>query len=232
MLDIVKKQRILPQLDSVKMQDAEMMRPSAPIAARVGYVLFAALSLLVALVSLRALVSPLPLAMPNMAHYLDGRSLPLWGHVLAGPLALALAPLQMSARLRTRAPALHRRTGYVALAAILVGAVSALALLPDFTGSRFAAAGFATLGTLWLGFAALGLAAARRGDTPAHRRFMLRATALTFGAVTLRLMMAPLMAAGWSVDETYQVTAWGCWLPGLALTEVLLRRGRNAKGRR
>jgi hypothetical protein len=37
--------------------------------------------------------------------------------------------------------------------------------------------------------------------------------------------MAPLMAQGWSVVETYDVTAWASWVPNLILVELWLRRG-------
>lgn len=192
-----------------------------PVLSRFPVLLGAALCLIVAAASRRWIVLPLALSMPHMAHY-SGAA--LWGHVLFGPLALALVPVQLSARLRARAPGLHRAAGYLSLVAIAVAALSALALLPRFQGIPFAAAGFAALAVLWIVFPALGLAAARRGDLAAHRRFMLRTSVLTFGAVTLRIIMAPLMAAGWSVTETYQITAWGCWLPFLIGLEVWMRR--------
>lgn len=50
---------------------------------------------------------------------------------------------------------------------------------------------------------------ARAGDYDAHRRWMLRSRTLTFGAVTLRIIMGPLMAMGWTGAQTYDVTAWG-----------------------
>lgn len=181
----------------------------------------ATLCLVVALVSLRWLAVPLAQAMPHMAHY-GGPA--LWGHLLFGPIALALVPVQLSSRLRAQAPGLHRAAGYASLAAIAIAAFSALAMLPRFLGTPFAAAGFAALALLWLAFPALGLAAARRRDFAAHRRFMLRTSVLTFGAVTLRIIMAPLLAAGWSVTDTYQITAWGCWLPFLIGLEFWLRR--------
>ena len=195
------------------------------ISSRVPAILCAALCLAVALASLRWIVLPLDLVMEHMAHY-SGAA--LWGHVLFGPLALALVPVQLSARLRARAPGLHRAAGYLSLLSILIAALSALLLLPNFLGTPFAASGFAALAVLWIVFPALGVAAARRGDLAAHRRWMLRTCVLTFGAVTLRIIMAPLMAAGWSVVETYQVTAWGNWLPFLIALELWLRRRTGA----
>jgi hypothetical protein len=33
----------------------------------------------------------------------------------------------------------------------------------------------------------------------------------------------PLIAQGWSVVETYQITAWASWLPDLIAVEISLR---------
>lgn len=195
-------------------------------AMRVWWGVFWVGSLLIALATLRAVVLPMELVMPNMAHYRLDAPLALVAHLVGGPLALALAPFQLWAGLRRRRPTLHRWMGRAYGAAILVGGVGALAMVSDFTGSGFAAAGFAALGLAWLFTTAAGIWHARAGDLAAHRRWMLRSVALTFAAVTLRLIMAPLMAAGWSVNDTYLITAWGCWVPNLIVMEWWLRRGR------
>ncbi|MCB1391383.1 MAG: DUF2306 domain-containing protein [Rhodobacteraceae bacterium] len=177
-------------------------------------------SVLVAVSSWRILVTPMAETMEVMLHYLPEARLAFVAHMVGGPLALLLAPFQLWQGLRRRRPALHRWTGRVYGVAILVGGMGSLALLPRFEGSAFAQAGFAVLAVLWVGVTALGIARARAGDLAAHRRWMLRSVALTFAAVTLRLIMVPLMAAGWSVTETYQVTAWGSWLLNLMVLEL------------
>ena len=189
--------------------------------------LFWIASLAVGLMSLRWLVLPMDLAMPNMAHFQTDAPLALIAHLTGGPLALLLAPFQLWSGLRARRPGVHRALGRIYGLAILIGSLGSLALVPAFTGSSFAAAGFVALALLWLATTALGIRAARARDFVRHRRWMLRSVALTFAAVTLRVMMAPLMAAGWSVNETYQVTAWGCWLVNLAVIEALLWRRRR-----
>ena len=62
---------------------------------RPAYWTFAVLSLLITLSSLRGLIAPLSLVMPNMAHFLTEAPWRLWGHILGGPLALALLGLDM-----------------------------------------------------------------------------------------------------------------------------------------
>lgn len=190
----------------------------------VGTILFWFLSLAIALVSLRFLALPLEQAMPNMAHYLTDAPLGLFSHVVAGPLAMALAPFQLWGGLRRARPRLHRWLGYVSATAIAVAGLGSLALLPTFQGSLWAASGFACLAVLWLAATARGIWLARAGRLTEHRAWMLRSVALTLAGVTLRLIMPFLILRGWSVVETYDVTAWACWLPNLIAVEWWLRR--------
>jgi uncharacterized membrane protein len=185
---------------------------------------FALSSGLIVLVSLRALVLPLDLVMPNMAHFAVDAPWGLWGHLLGAPLALALAPFQLVPGLRARHPALHRWTGRVYALAVLTAGVSALSMVPTSIAGGFARAGFASLALAWIGTTALGVSLAMRGQTARHRVWMLRSVALTFGAVTLRVYMAPLMASGWTIAETYDLTAWGCWVPNLIVLQIWLSR--------
>jgi hypothetical protein len=191
---------------------------------RLGMWFFALSSGAIALLSLRSLVAPLSLVMPNMAHFLSDAPWALWGHILGGPLVLALAPVQVSRSIRARWPWLHRLSGRLYGLGVVIAGLSALALAPTAEASLFARAGFTALALSWLFTTGRGIWLARSGDYEAHRIWMLRSLALTFGAVTLRIIMMPLMASGWTVAQTYDVTAWGCWVPNLIVLELWLRR--------
>ena len=195
---------------------------------RFGFWVFVLSSGLIALMSLRSLFAPLAMVMPDMAHFLEDAPLALWGHLLGAPLVLALAPLQASRRIRARWPLAPRISGRLYALGVLIAGLSALALVPTSVASLFARAGFTTLAVCWIVFTARGVWLARAGDYEAHRRWMLRSLTQTFGAVTLRLMMLPLMAAGWTAAQTYDVTAWGAWVPSLILLELWLRRRPQA----
>ena len=195
---------------------------------RPAYLIFAVLSLLIAVSSLRGLIAPLPLVMPNMAHFLTEAPWRLWGHILGGPLALALAPLQLSVWLRQRCPRVHRWSGRLYGAAVLIAGLAGMTLAPTSDASNFARAGFVVLGVLWLFSTFKGIQFAMRGDLSRHRWWMERSIALTFSAVTLRLIMGPLMASGWSVAQTYDITAWGSWVLNLAILEIWQRKRKAA----
>lgn len=197
---------------------------------RTAFWTFAVLSLLIAVLSLRWLLAPLALVMPGMAHFVDEAPWRLWGHILGGPLALMLAPVQVSQRIRMRWPVLHRWSGRLYGGAVLVAGLAGMTLAPTSIASDFARAGFVVLGAVWIACTSMGIACAMRGQLGLHRWWMQRSLALAFSAVTLRFMMAPLMASGWTVSETYDITAWGSWLFNLAMLQawILWRGKRNA----
>lgn len=197
----------------------------APIARYV----FAFLSVTVAALALFFLTLPLADALPHMAHYLQAGRWRAYAHMLAGPLVLLLAPLQLSQGLRRRWPGLHRLSGYLYAAGVLLGGAAALTMLPYFQGSRTAAIGFALLAVLWISTTLRGVILARAGNLQAHRLWMARSLAVTFAAVTLRLEMIPLIAAGWTVTETYQITAWSSWGLNLLVVEAWRLRKQNRR---
>jgi uncharacterized membrane protein YozB (DUF420 family) len=96
--------------------------------------------------------------------------------------------------------------------------------------------GFGLLAVVWLACATTAFRVIRRGDVPAHRRWMVRTFALTYAGVTLRLWMMlipPIAAALTGVDgqvawdRTYLVITFLCWVPNLVVAELYLRAGRR-----
>lgn len=182
------------------------------------------LCVLVALISLAGQRGPIPITMPHLAHFVVDAKVALYGHIIFGPIAILLMPLQFMPKLRARRRGLHRMTGRIYVASVMIAAVSSLAMLPSSLATPWALSGFAVLAVLWMAFTLKAVMAARAGDIQTHQRWMIRSATLTFSAVTLRLIMAPLMIAGWSVVETYNVTAWGAWVPILIFVEWFVLR--------
>lgn len=149
---------------------------------------------------------------------------PVPAHFFAAGLALVLAPVQYLSGLRRRAPRLHRASGWVYVAAVLIGGISGLLLAPRAQGSPANAVNFALLSSLWLGFTYLAIHHAIAGRWEAHRRWMLRSIALTFAAVTLRLYLGLGIAVlGLPFATAYLAAAWLCWPVNLLACEWLLR---------
>ncbi|MEC7762318.1 MAG: DUF2306 domain-containing protein [Pseudomonadota bacterium] len=183
-------------------------------------------SLLIAIGSYRFVALGLAPAFPEMVPHIDATRLAFLAHVVAAPVALATACFQLMPRLRAARPRFHRWTGRLYGLAILVGGVSALIMAPGSNGGTVSMLGFGLLAVLWLGLTAIGIAKARARDFAAHRRWMIRSFALTFAAVTLRLELFPMMAAGLTYVEAITILAWLAWVPNLAVAELILRRPR------
>ena len=75
----------------------------------------------------------------------------------------------------------------------------------------FAAQGLACLGCLVGGFVAI-----RSGEVARHRRLMLSAAALAFGAVVLRGLLIGIDRLGVPFEVGYAVAAWMAWIVPLA----------------
>ncbi|MGY1662871.1 DUF2306 domain-containing protein [Geodermatophilus sp. SYSU D00705] len=154
-------------------------------------------------------------------------------HVGAGGLALLLSPLQFAARLRRRAPRVHRAVGRVTVTAIAVAGPAGFVLAPLSLAGPVGTAGFGLLALLWLACAATAFRAIRRGDVAAHRRWMVRTFALTYAAVTLRLWLAVLIAgqtalagvdAAVAFHRAYLLVPFLSWVPNLLVAERYLAR--------
>jgi len=153
-------------------------------------------------------------------------------HFFGAGLALLLLPLQFSTWLRGRWPAMHRTAGWLYVLAVLIGGVSGLILAPRAQGGWSTGSSFLLLGLIWLVATGLALRHALARRHAAHRRWMLRSAAMTFGAPTLRLYLGlGLGVFGLGFSEAYLLAAWLCWPVNLLLVEIYLRRESMATRR-
>lgn len=149
----------------------------------------------------------------------------LIAHGAVGALALALGPFQFVESLRRLRPRWHRVNGYIYLTCILVSGGTGLWLAFYTPGGLPATSGFFILAVLWLITGALALRAALKRDFSAHRAWMMRSYALTFGAVTLRIYLGlGVPVAGIPFEQVYGMAAWASWTINLIFIEWLLLR--------
>lgn len=159
-------------------------------------------------------------------------------HIFTAMIALVLGPLQFIPRVRAHRAA-HRVIGRCYLfAGVLPSACTAVpvALL---SGSLFTAVSLTIAAALWLTTGAAGYRAARSHDYRRHREWMMRSYALTFLAVTARVVV-PLILVGQvllssSSPDTIRSRVASMipigqtlgWMVNLAVAEVVIRRRRN-----
>ncbi|WP_344237022.1 DUF2306 domain-containing protein [Actinocorallia libanotica] len=146
-------------------------------------------------------------------------------HVVGGGLVLLLSPLQLSSRLRSRAPKAHRACGRIVLSVIMVAGIAGLLMAPFNMAGPLGVAGFGMLAVLWTACAVAAYSTVRRRDIAAHRRWALRLFALTYAGVTLRLWMIvltalqPGVAPETAFDRAYLLVPFLCWVPNLLIAE-------------
>jgi uncharacterized membrane protein len=151
-------------------------------------------------------------------------------HVIPGALFLALAPLQISSRIRTRHLRLHRRLGRVLMICALISGATGLffGLFLPFGGWSESLV-IVIVGVALFVSVARGFVAIRRGDVTTHREWMLRAFALCLGISTVRVVAAVLDVAGIPMEPRlmFVVSLWIGWILTLAVAELWIRYTRR-----
>ena len=187
-------------------------------------------SVLIALLSLRILVLGMDVGFPQLMHHDPDRTVVFWVHVLAGSTALLVMPWQFIKRLRLFSPLLHRCLGWIYLVAVLLAGLAGAALAPFAATNGFAGAGFLMLAAVWLATTGQAFIYAWERRIVDHQRWMVRSAALTFAAVTLRVMLTVSIPLGADFDIAYPIIAWACWVPNLLVAELYLARRRRPSG--
>ncbi len=194
---------------------------------RFNYLAAVVLSMLVALVSYRFLALGLDDAFPDFKDHIALRNLAFVAHVSASPVALFIGALQFFPRMRARRPALHRWLGRIYGVSVLIGGISGFWLALGAVGGPIASAGFGLLAIAWVFSTAQAIRLAMAGSFMEHREWMIRSFALTFAAVTLRLLLVGFMVAGFEYGPATVYIAWLCWVPNLIFAQWWISRTRN-----
>ncbi|MCP3097815.1 DUF2306 domain-containing protein [Myxococcus sp. K15C18031901] len=149
-------------------------------------------------------------------------------HIALGGLALAIGWTQFVARLRLARPGAHRLLGKVYVGAVFLSGLAGVYVGFFATGGVIAAAGFVSLGAVWLSTTASAWWLVMRRRFEAHRLMMTYSYSVCFAAVTLRLWMPVLMHALGDFIPAYRIVAWLCWVPNLGVAYLLSRRPSRA----
>jgi uncharacterized membrane protein len=163
----------------------------------------------------------------------------LVAHIFTASVALVLGPLQFIPNIRARRR-IHRTLGRIYL---LVGiAPAALTAIPVamWSGQVLTQVSLTVAAVLWLITGGLAYRAARRRDFAAHRAWMMRNYALTFLAVTSRVLTPAILVSQIAfsgvgsapvaahVAATIPIGQTLGWIVDLIVVEIMLRRAPNA----
>jgi uncharacterized membrane protein YozB (DUF420 family) len=162
-------------------------------------------------------------------------------HVPAAALAMILGALQFVPRIRARRSR-HRAIGRTFLGlgtlAFVVTGIPLAITTPNGDITRY---GVLLPALAWPVVAVLAWRAIRRGDVARHRVWMIRLYAITFFAITARmvtplllLVQVPVMQSRYGGDVQAAVEAsipygqWLGWIVNLAIAELIVRRTKRA----
>lgn len=191
--------------------------------------LFWFLSIAVAIISYRFVVLGMEVGFPNMAHQLVSANIMFYLHVISAPIALVVAPFQLSERFRTKSVRRHRLLGRIYCAAVFLGGISGTIIGFSAMHGPVAQTGFVVLAIIWMFVTIRAVDYVRRGQIALHREWMIRSIALTFAGVMLRVWLPAQLVLGVPFDVAYQVVAWLCWVPNALIAEYLIRMTRKPK---
>jgi len=130
-------------------------------------------------------------------------------HIIAGSFALILGSIQLSSRLRRKNIALHKLIGNAYVACVLISTAGAIAGLPSSTAPIPAVLGFWLLAIVWPIVTLAGYPWQGKFDMKRHGRLMIYSYALTCAAISLRLILIPLLIGGVPFRTAYPIAAWG-----------------------
>jgi uncharacterized membrane protein len=161
----------------------------------------------------------------------------LIAHVALATVAMMAALVQLGPDLRVRWPRLHRRVGWVYVAAALPAAATGLVIGAATPFGPILAVGNVALAASWFGFTINGYLAVRRHRFSDHRRHMLCSVTLAFSIITNRIWnpilyigLQPLRDSVFGGDEERYVwlvaglSGWLGWTMPLLVVTWWLRR--------
>jgi len=162
-------------------------------------------------------------------------------HIAPGVIYLLGAPLQLSRRFRTRHYDVHRRLGRILLTCALVGGVFALLFgIPLAWGGATEAAATVVFGIWFLACLCIAFRAIRRGEVPQHRRWMIRAFAVSIGIGTIRIWVGIFEGVEQAISRgtspaapdpmMFGIAFWLAFVMHVAIGEWWLRRTPDLAG--
>ena len=142
-------------------------------------------------------------------------------HISGGTAALFAGPFQLWSGLRDSHRRVHRWTGRVYVAGVLVGGAAAF-YLSFFSQPRSFGVALFALGVAWWVTVGTAVVAIKRQRIDAHRTWMIRGYVVTFSFVTFRMLIEMPLWSFACHARLAVVLPLACVAP-LAMIEALLR---------
>jgi uncharacterized membrane protein len=155
---------------------------------------------------------------------------PIWRtafyiHITGGMLALITGPINFIKKIRQYNLGLHRLIGKIYITSILLIAAPTGCYMAFYAnGGIYSTLGFLLMSILWFYTTFMAITTIRKKKVEEHIKWMVRSYAMTFAAVTLRLLV-PIMSMGFNMEHITIIvaTAWISWIINLIVAESLIK---------
>lgn len=148
-------------------------------------------------------------------------------HVTLGGLALTIGWIQFFEKFRTSDMKMHKSIGKLYVFSVLLSAFTGMYIALFAFGGVVASLGFIGLALAWLYTTLDAYRFARVQQILQHKKMMYYSYAVTFSAVTFRILN-PLLA--FTLDEkviAYQISAWLCWIINLLIAYLIVQKNES-----
>jgi uncharacterized membrane protein len=145
-------------------------------------------------------------------------------HVISGMLVILIGPFQFLPKLRAKNLQIHKKLGKIYAYGILgIAAPTGLIMAFYAEGGLYSTMAFLMMSGLWFYTTIMAIVTVKKKKIIEHKKWMYRSYALSFAAVTLRILV-PLMSLYTNSSETYVIisTAWLSWIINLIVVEALI----------
>lgn len=145
-------------------------------------------------------------------------------HVISGMLVILIGPFQFLPNLRKRYLHVHKKLGKIYAYGIL-GFAAPTGLIMAFyaEGGMWSTLAFLVMSFLWFYTTIMAIITVKKKKIIEHKKWMFRSYALSFAAVTLRLLV-PIMSLSNNLSEEFIIvsTAWLSWMFNLIIIETYI----------
>ena len=151
-------------------------------------------------------------------------------HVISGMLVILIGPFQFIKKFRNKNLNLHRLLGKTYVYAILlIAAPTGLIMAFYAEGGWWSTWAFIIMSLLWFYTTIMAVVKIKQKDIKSHQKWMYRSYALSFAAVTLRLLV-PSMSYWTTFSEEFIIvsTAWLSWMINLLFVEIFIHFSMGA----
>jgi hypothetical protein len=144
-------------------------------------------------------------------------------HIAGGLVALLTGPVQLWLGLHNVKMEIHRKLGFVYIAAIVVGSIGAIGLAVQTDGGLVFGSGLFFLAMAWIATTSLAFMAIKKNLIDQHKEWTIRSYVVTFAFVTFRAGQVAMTGRGVDLQTAIGVMAWACWAIPLLITEAFIQ---------